>query len=210
MHMRSPRQVLCYKTSIKALKLPPDAPTLLPPHESLLSSCSPPSLWGHQTLRQFVLNLTTQMFLWVTDFYSLEEIISAFPEIVLLALRKKKVRRLEGSLQLGWWKKGFCTVWSLNPRLPLGLRSGWMGAPQFGGGGVEIRGSRVETKRSRVWLIALDTDSFSFQRITPTLNLRILVFDRQLGWKHTVNGWVGRTRVLLFTQNTSSLSSSLA
>lgn len=45
---------------------------------------------------------------------------------------------------------------------------------------MEIRG-RVETQRSRVRLIALDTDSFSFQRITPTLNLRILVFDRQLG-----------------------------
>lgn len=78
----------------------------------------------------------------------------------------------------------------------------WM---EDGGEEMEIRGRRVEPAAGRVRLIALDTDSFSFQRITPTLNLRILVFDRQLGRKHTVNGWVGRTRVLLFTQNTSSL-----
>lgn len=78
----------------------------------------------------------------------------------------------------------------------------WM---EDGGGGDGNQGKEGRTQRSRVRLIALDTDSFSFQRITPTLNLRILVFDRQLGRKHTVNGWVGRTRVLLFTQNTSSL-----
>lgn len=74
----------------------------------LSSSCSLPSLWGHQTLRQFVLNLTTQMFLWVTDFYTLEKIISAFPEIVLLALEKKKAGdwKLWESLQLGRWEAG--------------------------------------------------------------------------------------------------------
>lgn len=84
---------------------------------------------------------------------------------------------------------------------------GW-GASQLDGGwrGEEMEiGKEGRTQRSRVRLIALDTDSFSFQRITPTLNLRILVFDRQLGRRHTVNGRVGRTRVLLSTQNTTSL-----
>lgn len=56
--------------------------------------CSPPSLQGHWTPWQFVLNLTVQMFLWVTGFYSLEKIISAFPQIVLLYLK------------IAWSKKG--------------------------------------------------------------------------------------------------------
>lgn len=59
------------------------------------------------------------MFLWVTDFYSLEKIISAFPEIVLLALKKKlmemEVARVSAVGKVGGWKKGVCTVWSLNP-----------------------------------------------------------------------------------------------
>lgn len=38
------------------------------------------------------------MFLWVTDFYSLEKIISAFPKILLLYLEKKK--------KYGEWKGG--------------------------------------------------------------------------------------------------------
>lgn len=86
MHPDSLREVRVYvKAKWKALKLPPKNHSLFSTvHPSLLSSCSPPSLRGHQTPEQFVLNLTMQMFLWVTDFYSLEKIISAFPKIVLL------------------------------------------------------------------------------------------------------------------------------
>lgn len=51
------------------------------------------------------------MFLWVSDFYSLEKIISAFPKIVLLYLKKKNAGDWNrgGALQLGLggWKKGF-------------------------------------------------------------------------------------------------------
>lgn len=43
------------------------------------------------------------MFLWVTDFYSLEKIISAFPQIVLLYLKIAWRRRKRG---VGGWRKG--------------------------------------------------------------------------------------------------------
>lgn len=49
------------------------------------------------------------MFLWVTDFYSLEKIISAFPQIVLLYLKfawRKKGRRREGGMEEG----GLCCL----------------------------------------------------------------------------------------------------
>lgn len=43
------------------------------------------------------------MFLWVTDFYSLEKIISAFPQIVLLYLKIAWRRRKRG---VGGCRKG--------------------------------------------------------------------------------------------------------
>lgn len=48
------------------------------------------------------------MFLWVTDFYSLEKIISAFPEIVLLAFGKKmmEIGSGEGLRSSGRWEGG--------------------------------------------------------------------------------------------------------
>lgn len=49
------------------------------------------TLWGYPIPWQFVLNLAVQMFLWVTDFYSLEKIISVSPQIVLLYLKKKQL-----------------------------------------------------------------------------------------------------------------------
>ena len=41
------------------------------------------------------------MFLWVTDFYSLEKIISAFPKIVLLYLKMAGDRN--GRVGIGGW-----------------------------------------------------------------------------------------------------------
>lgn len=117
------------KEKWKALKLPPKKslplllfstvhPSLLSPH---LFCCSAPSLWGHRTPWQFVLNLTMQMFLWVTDFYSLEKIISAFRKIVLLYLKMTGARNRRVWGQIDWergkerkrngcWTKGIWAV----------------------------------------------------------------------------------------------------
>lgn len=55
------------------------------------------------------------MFLWVSDFYSLEKIISAFPKIVLLYLKKKELEIETGEGLCSWdWEGGrrglYCLV----------------------------------------------------------------------------------------------------
>lgn len=54
------------------------------------------------------------MFLWVTDFYSLEKIISAFPKILLLYLEKKKKKKSmesEKEGQTGFWGRRGWMEW---------------------------------------------------------------------------------------------------
>lgn len=66
------------------------------------------------------------MFLWVTDFYSLEKIISAFPQIVLLYLkiawRRRKWRGVGG-----WKKGGWCCLGSESRVSHLLLMAEWGG-----------------------------------------------------------------------------------
>ena len=47
------------------------------------------------------------MFLWVNDFYSLKKIISAFPEIVLLYLKKKKKKTGDWTRRVDVWGGGW-------------------------------------------------------------------------------------------------------
>lgn len=86
------------------LYFPQFTPSFLSP---LLSSL----FTRHRTPWQFVLNLAVQMFLWVTDFYSLEKIISAFPQIVLLYL-KIAWRKGGGGRDGGMEEGGLCCLGS--------------------------------------------------------------------------------------------------
>lgn len=80
------------------------------------------------------------MFLWVTDFYSLEKIISAFPEIVLLYL--KNDRRIEtGGWGLGkmdgGWVEGMCAVGTRETAVAPQVPKSWA---QSGRGGARKKG----------------------------------------------------------------------
>lgn len=125
------------------------------------------------------------MFLWVTDFYSLEKIISVSPQIVLLYLKKKQLQRERG----GGWMDGE-----------------WGHRGIFLQGGMRVAGLDMDCCRSlhpeasaawgtlececqegQVWLAVLNANSFQFKKTTRGSHFRILVFDRQLG----TSTWTG-------------------